>query len=122
MIEYLAAASLLIGTAFVALSAVGILRLPDVYSRLHAITKASTLGMAGTLLASALFSIASEGYASWNLVRELLAMWFVLLTNPVGGHMIARSAYLIGVRMTELSVVDDLDRAGKHEDVEHDTA
>lgn len=122
MIEILAAISLVVGTAFIALSAVGMLRLPDVYSRLHAITKASTLGMAGTLLGSALFSVEQEGYASWNLLRELFTMWFVFLTNPVGGHMIARSAYLIGVRMTDLSVVDDLGRAGEREGVKHDTA
>ena len=122
MIEILAVTALVLGTAFIALSALGLLRLPDVYSRLHAITKASTLGMAGTLAASALFFAGEAEHGSWSILRELLAMWFVVLTNPVGGHMIARSAYLIGVPMTEVSILDHLDRAGEHQGVEHDTA
>ena len=117
MIDYAVCAALLTGTSFIALSAIGILRLPDVYSRLHAITKASTLGIAGVLAASALhFAMRGD-----NVIGELVAMYFVLLTNPVGGHMIARSAYLIGIPMTEQSVVDQLDRAGAHAPARHDT-
>lgn len=116
MIELLATASLVVGTFFVAVAALGLLRLPDIYSRMHAVTKASTLGMAGTLGASIL-TFAPLGD---NVLGEALTMWFVFLTNPVGGHMIARSAYLIGIRMWEGAVVDQLDRAGAHGDGGHD--
>jgi multicomponent Na+:H+ antiporter subunit G len=108
----------MIGTFFIALSALGMLRLPDVYSRLHSITKASTLGMAGVLAASAVH-FAARGDVP---VGELLTMWFVMLTNPVGGHMMARSAYLTGVRLSDASKIDQLDRAGEHRDAEHDMA
>lgn len=118
MIEVIVTVSTVIGTFFIALSALGMLRLPDVYSRLHSITKASTLGMAGVLAASAIH-FAAQGELP---LGELLAMWFVMLTNPVGGHMIARSAYLTGVRLTEASKIDQLNRAGEHRDAKHDMA
>ena len=114
--EWLVALGLLLGCFFLAVSAIGMLRLPDVYSRMHAITKASTLGMAGLLGASAVH----HGMHGNGFLGEILAMWFVLLTNPVGGHMIARSAYLVGIPMTEHSVIDELDRAGEAADAAHD--
>ncbi len=118
MIDYLVAGLMVIGSFFFALSAVGLLRLPDVYSRMHAVTKASTLGMAGVLAASLVFfSLAGQGF-----VAEVLTLWFIFLTNPVGGHMIARSAYLIGIPLSELSIMDQLDRAGEHRKSTHDTA
>ncbi len=105
-----------IGTFFVVLGAVGLIRLPDVYSRLHATTKSSTLGLAGMLIASAVL-FGAQGY---NVGPELLTILFVFLTNPVGGHMIARSAYLIGIPLSELSVMDAMQRAGEHADQAHD--
>ena len=118
MIEILASVFLVIGTAFVALSSLGLARLPDVYSRLHAVTKASTLGMMGILASSAVVS----GWAGHNVTAEVVTVLFVFLTNPVGGHMIARSAYLTGTPLTERSSIDELRRAGEHADVDHDTA
>ena len=114
--DWLIVIGLFIGSFFLFVSAVGLLRLPDVYSRMHAITKASTLGLAGLLGASAVYhGVRGEGF-----LGEILAMWFVLLTNPVGGHMIARSAYLVGVPLTDESVVDQLDQAGTAGEPEHD--
>jgi len=116
IIDWIVVAGLVIGSFFLAVSAIGTLRMPDVYGRLHAITKASTLGLAGLLAASAVF----HGAAGRGFVAEAVAMWFVLMTNPVGGHMIARSAYLVGVRMWEDSVLDELGRAGEHAEMGHD--
>jgi multicomponent Na+:H+ antiporter subunit G len=109
-------AALLIGTSFIVVSALGLLRLPDVYSRMHAVTKATTLGLAGVLAASALVNYA----AGRNVIRELLTMWFVLMTNPVGGYMIARSAYLVGIPLSSRSVIDQLGRAGEKSAADHD--
>ncbi len=119
MTDAIICACLLIGTFFVCLASLGIWRLPDVYTRLHALTKASTLGLAGCLLASALVFRASDH----SIVPELLTMLFVVVTNPVGGHMIARSAYLIGIAMSDHhSVLDEMKRAGEQADREHDQA
>lgn len=116
MIEIAICSALSIGTSFIVISALGLLRLPDVYSRMHAVTKATTLGLAGVLGASALFNFAADR----NVIRELLTMWFVLMTNPVGGHMIARSAYLVGIPLWGRSVIDELGRAGEKSSADHD--
>ncbi|RMD85671.1 MAG: monovalent cation/H(+) antiporter subunit G [Candidatus Dadabacteria bacterium] len=102
MIEFVACAALLSGTFFVALSAVGMLRLPDVFSRLHAIAKASTLGMFGILAASAIHF----GSLGENVAGEALAFLFIVVTNPVGAHMIARSAYLVRASLGRGPTID----------------
>lgn len=116
MVEWIASFCLVAGTFFVVLGALGLLRMPDVYSRLHAVTKSSTLGLAGVLASSALMF----GVNGANVLPEVLTILFVFLTNPVGGHMIARSAYLIGVPLTERSVMDAMKRAGEHGGMDHD--
>jgi multicomponent Na+:H+ antiporter subunit G len=105
------------GTLFVCLGAVGLLRLPDVYSRMHAITKATTLGLAGLLGASGLFFL-SMGYSVFG---EILTVWLVFLTNPVGGHMIGKTAYLIGIPLAEVTVLDEFGRSGEAGRLGHDT-
>ncbi len=116
MIEYVVCACVLTGTFFIALSAIGLLRMPTVYARLHAVSKATTLGIAGVLIGSGLMFL-SEGYAP---TAEVLTLVFMGLSNPAGAHMIARSAYLTGVQLADGMAVDELDRAGAHRDVEHD--
>ncbi len=116
MTDLLASIALVTGTAFIALSALGVLRLPDPYSRLHAITKASTLGTAGVLLGS-LLQFWGAGIPA---IAELVAIWFVTLTNPVGGHMIGRSAYLIGIPLTDRTMIDELGCAGSRRPERHD--
>ncbi len=86
---------LLAGTFFILSSSIGINRFPDVYTRLHAATKASTLGIAGILIGAFLFLYVSESIISGKL---LLAILFILLTNPVSGHMISRAAHKAGVK------------------------
>ena len=76
------------GTFFMLLASVGMIRLPDLYTRLHALTKGATLGLVGILLASAV------SLASWEIsLKVVLALFFHFLTNPVGAHMITRAAY-----------------------------
>jgi monovalent cation/proton antiporter MnhG/PhaG subunit len=116
LIDLLVCTPLVIGTLFVALGAVGLLRLPDVYSRMHAVTKATTLGVAGMVCASGIF-FGSQGH---SVLGELLTLWVVFMTNPVGGHMIAKSAYLIGIPLADVSVVDEFGRAGEIADLPHD--
>ncbi|RYG74768.1 monovalent cation/H(+) antiporter subunit G [Lentibacillus lipolyticus] len=86
---------LVTGTFFILSSSIGIVRFPDVYTRLHAATKASTLGIAGLLIGAFLFMYISHGIASGKL---LLAILFTLLTAPVSGHMISRAAHRNGVK------------------------
>jgi multicomponent K+:H+ antiporter subunit G len=86
--EWLAAFLLLVAAAFLLVGAIGLVRLPDFYMRLHGPTKASTLGVGGILLASMIVS-ATHGRAGF---AELLITLFVFLTAPVSANMMAQAA------------------------------
>ena len=79
---------LLSGAFFMLVAAIGILKLPDLYQRLHASSKAATLGVAMLLLGAALHS-GDIGVVS----RCIMAIVFFVLTAPVGAHLITRTAY-----------------------------
>lgn len=90
------------GTAFMFIAAIGLLRFPDLYTRMHAVTKAGTLGIGLLLLAAAV------AFSSLSLTtRALVAFLFVLLTAPVSAHMIGRAGYLGGVSLWEGTAFDD---------------
>ena len=91
------------GVFFLFVSAVGLYRLPDVFCRMHAATKSSTLGITGVLLALFLY-LGSTGVE----MVVFLAIVFQFLTVPVSAHMIARSAYMRGVKLWEGSIIDQL--------------
>lgn len=103
--EVIAALFILAGSIIVFVSAIGIIRLPDVYTRSHAASKSSTLGVLSTLVGTLLYFLISEGYFS---IRLIMGIFFVLLTAPVAAHLIARSAYRNGVPLTEKSIEDEL--------------
>lgn len=92
------------------LSAVGLVRLPDVYTRSHAASKSSTLGVLFTLVGTLFFFVVSEGIFS---IRLLLGIFFVFLTAPVSAHLICRSAYRSNVKLANTSVMDTLKGALK---------
>lgn len=103
--ELLAIILILIGTIVSFLSAVGLIRLPDVYTRSHAASKSSTLGVLCTLVGTFLFFIVSAGVFS---IKILLGIFFVFLTAPVSAHMICRAAYRTNVELAEESASDEL--------------
>lgn len=94
---------MVVGAVFMLLAAVGILRMPDLFLRMSATTKAATLGVSSMLLAAAVH-FGELGITS----RALATIVFVLLTAPVAAHMIGRAAYLVGVPLWEGTVVDEL--------------
>ncbi|MCP3030394.1 monovalent cation/H(+) antiporter subunit G [Halobacillus sp. A1] len=95
---------LLSGTFFLISGSIGVLRFPDVYTRLHAATKSATLGVAGILIGAFIFMYVEHDIISGKL---LLGVLFILLTAPVSGHMIGRAAYKSGVPLWEESIQDD---------------
>jgi multicomponent Na+:H+ antiporter subunit G len=105
MIDILTAILWLVGSAFALLAAVGVLRMPDVFTRMQASTKASTLGL-GCLLIGAALQLGD--LASFIRVASIGA--FVLLTTPVAGHVIARAAYHAEIPLWEGTVVDERKR------------
>ncbi|HEX6593132.1 MAG TPA: monovalent cation/H(+) antiporter subunit G [Bacillota bacterium] len=108
IVNVLVALFLLIGTFFIVSSAIGIIRFPDVYTKLHAATKAPTLGIASILIGAFLFLYAAHGVVSGKL---LLAIVFILLTSPVGGHMLSRAAHHAGVKPVTKNQPDDYAKA-----------
>ena len=87
-LQVLAAALLVTGGLFTLIGAIGLLRFPDFFMRLHAPTKASTLGVGGILLASMILA-AAEGRAGF---AELLITLFVFVTAPVSANLMAKAA------------------------------
>jgi multicomponent Na+:H+ antiporter subunit G len=102
VIDLLTAFLWLAGSAFAWLAAIGILRMPDVFTRMQASTKASTLGL-GCLLIGA--GLQFGDFASFIRVASIGA--FILLTNSVAAHVIARASYLARVPLWEGTVLDE---------------
>jgi multicomponent Na+:H+ antiporter subunit G len=100
--EYLIAFSLLSGSFFILLSALGVLRFPDLFTRMHAAAKAATFGT-GLMLLGTIFY-----FRSWAIIIEsLLITVFIFLTMPVASHLIARAAYHMNIKLWNKSVIDE---------------
>ncbi|WP_395447613.1 monovalent cation/H(+) antiporter subunit G [Aminobacter sp. UC22_36] len=101
--DYLAGALIIVGALFALTASIGLLRLPDVYTRMHAASKAGTLGSCFMLIALAVHI----GEFATTL-RALAGVVFFLLTAPIAAHLLAKAAYSAGYRMWRGSVNDDL--------------
>jgi multicomponent Na+:H+ antiporter subunit G len=90
-----AAVAVLLAAGFVfhAIAALGVLRMPDFYTRLHAVGKAETLGVLLTLSAIAV----STGLGVTTLKLAFVAL-FLLMANPTSAHALGRAAHRLGVR------------------------
>ncbi|GAA1346445.1 monovalent cation/H(+) antiporter subunit G [Arthrobacter roseus] len=109
-IFHVIAAFCVIGGALMSLAAaIGLLRFPDLMSRMHAATKPQVLGLWFFLAA-----IAAE-MRSWTLLPVLLACWVLqLLTAPVAAHMVGRAGYRTKYLRKELLSIDELDDVVEH--------
>ena len=105
MTDGLTAILWLAGSAFALLAAVGVLRMPDVFTRMQASTKASTLGL-GCLLLGAALQLGDLA----SFIRTASIGAFVLLTTPVAGHVIARASYFADVPLWSGTVLDERER------------
>ena len=106
MSDILVGLLLVIGSVFVLVSAFGALRLPDTNMKLHAVTKAGTLGAALVLLAASIYFGALA-----VSVKALVVFLFLLLTAPVAGHVLGRAAYRDGPNLWERTALDELAQA-----------
>lgn len=103
MKEFLLASLMLIGALFSFLAAVGLVRMPDLFTRMQAATKSGTLGV-GCIIAAVVIESGDLGLGATGF----LVIAFQFLTAPVAAHMIARAAYFTGVQLWEGTVQDDL--------------
>ena len=105
LVEAAIAFMLLVGAFFLLVGAIGLARFPDFFMRLHAPTKASTLGVGGVLVASMLWH---WGLGEWAL-REVLITLFLFVTAPVSAQLMAQAALHLGLR-SKAPPPADLDR------------
>ncbi|MFZ0611400.1 MAG: monovalent cation/H(+) antiporter subunit G [Desulfobacterales bacterium] len=115
MSEIITAGLLVSGSLFSLVAALGMLRLPDTIMRMHAATKAGTLGAGLILIAEATF------YHELGItLRVLTAIAFLLLTAPVAAHLIGRAAYHSGIKLWKNTWIDQLKdiypQAGRSQD------
>lgn len=96
---------LLIGGIFCLGGSIGLIRFPDIYCKMQALSKPVTLGIANLVIAYILFLF----YAKHELsMKGILAVAFLLLTVPIGSHMIAKASYRSGVPIWTESLMDQL--------------
>jgi multicomponent Na+:H+ antiporter subunit G len=94
---------ILVGSFFVFIAALGVLRMPELYMRIHSSTKAGTLGLGFILVGVALF------FQELSIVmRALATMAFIVLTAPVAAHLIGRAGYKTGVSLWKGTYVNEL--------------
>ena len=95
---------LITGALFLFSAGLGVLRMPDTYNRIQTGTKATTLGTILILIGLAFL------HPAWTL-KLIILIFFVMLTNPVSSHALARAAHTIGIHETSATIVDQLDAA-----------
>ena len=103
ILEIIGAIFVLSGSVFLFLGALGLVRMPDLFNRIQAGTKASTLGTFLTLIG--LLLIIPEWWG-----KLILLIVFILITNPVSSHVLARAAHYIKIPLTDKTVTDLLEK------------
>jgi multicomponent Na+:H+ antiporter subunit G len=99
---WIVGALLVIGSFLMFLTGLGLVRMPDIFTRMHAATKSSSLGVALLLLAAAL--VFGE---TMVVTKALVTIAFIFLTAPVAGSLLGRAAYARKTPLWEHSVLDE---------------
>lgn len=94
---------LILGALFTLIAAIGVIRLPDLFTRMHAASKAGTVGGGLVLVAVACVSLDSA-----VTLRALIGILFLILTTPLSAHLLARASYLGGYKLDKSTIRDDL--------------
>lgn len=103
LLEIITSFLLLVGAGFSFIAALGIVRMPDLFTRMQAAAKTGTLGVGCTILAVAAY-FGDLGVTT----RAGLVILFLFLTAPIAAHMIARAGYISGVSLWSGTVVDEM--------------
>lgn len=112
IIEVLTSLMLLSGAGFMLVAALGVLRMPDLLTRMHATTKAGVFG-ASLMMIGVAFHFGSGPV----IAKAFAVVVFLILTAPVAAHAIGRAGYFMGVKLWERTHVDEL--KGRYDDSTH---
>ncbi len=113
MIEWIAAFFLIFGSIFMLIAAIGVVKLPDVYMRMHAITKAASLGAILMLTAVSIL------YVSWIVWLEaVMVVIFIIFTTPVATQMISKAAHEGHTPKGDGYIMDELKDSNENEKIE----
>jgi multicomponent Na+:H+ antiporter subunit G len=110
ILDILIIACLVFGLAFFLIGAIGLVRLPDLYNRMHAATKGVTLGILGVMIALTLIIARQEGVNVTTVVTKgILIIMFQFIAAPVAAHMLSKAAHLDpDVKKWDGTLEDDL--------------
>ena len=100
---------LAIGLIFALAGTKGILKMPDAFSRMQASTCVATLGMIGVVIGGLIYAIGVMGSAGTAIKIALVGL-LILVTNPIGSHVLARGAYKAGIRPEKKMETEELGR------------
>jgi multicomponent Na+:H+ antiporter subunit G len=100
IISFIGYIFIIVGSIFLLLGSLGIVRMPDLYNRIQAGTKATTLGALSAIIGVGLV------HPAWFFKTLIIAV-FIVLTNPIGSHSIARSSYKSGIKPVLNSNIDE---------------
>jgi multicomponent Na+:H+ antiporter subunit G len=103
LLEWLTLLCIAVGTGFMLISSVGLMRLPDFYTRLHAAGLSRTLGLGAILLGVAIFAGSLT-----ILARLAIILGFFLFTTPISAHVLGRAVYFAGLLDEQTLSVDEL--------------
>lgn len=107
MVEIIVSFFLLAGAGFALIGSIGLVKLPDFYSRLHGPTKSTTLGVGGMLIASATHFSTGPGTS----LHEVLVTVFLFMTAPVSAHLLCKAAMHLNVGVVSAGYQTDTDTA-----------
>jgi len=103
MNEWLSALFFVLGAFFMFLAGLGVFRFPDLYSRMHAATKAASFGIGLMLFGFIIY------HFNWHdLIESTAIIFYIFITAPVAAHMIGRAGYLLGVKQYEGTIADEM--------------
>jgi multicomponent Na+:H+ antiporter subunit G len=103
VVTVVGSALLILGAAIIASAAIGLLKLPDVYTRTSAIGTAAGLGVSLMIVAVVVLD-----FSTLNLIKGIFAIIAQLLTSAVGSFVLARASYLSGNKPVDTTVPDEL--------------
>ena len=102
-VRIIAVLGVVIGSGFSLLASLGLIRFPDLYTRIHAGSKAGAVGAGFILISLAVISLDPA-----VVLRVVIAILFLLLTTPISAHLLARSAYISGVRPIGITKTNEI--------------